>query len=81
MQAQSTLNLKQGKLQLRIDKKIAVKVDKNGGNFREKDIKYQNQLDRKYFRQEVVDLAKSLLGKLFIRETPQGSIKAVIVQT
>jgi hypothetical protein len=40
MQAQSTLNLKQGKLQLRIDKKIAVKVDKNGGNFREKDIKY-----------------------------------------
>lgn len=49
------------------------------GNFTEKDIKFENPLDRKYFRQEVVDLAKSLLGKLFVRKTPDGVIKAVIV--
>ena len=49
------------------------------GNFTEKDIKFENALDRKYFRQEVVDLAKSLLGKLFVRKTPDGVIKAVIV--
>ena len=49
------------------------------GNFTEKDIKFENPLDRKYFQQEVVDLAKSLLGKLFVRKTPDGVIKAVIV--
>jgi hypothetical protein len=49
------------------------------GNFTEKDIKYENKLDRKYFRQDVVTLAKSLLGKVFIRETEDGIMKAVIV--
>jgi len=52
---------------------------KGSGNFTAKDIKYENKLDRKYFRQEVVELSKSLLGKMFVRETPQGVIKAVIV--
>ena len=52
-----------------------------GGNFVAKDIKFEHKLDRKYFRQEVVDLSKSLLGKLFVRETPKGVMKAVIVET
>ena len=29
----------------------------------------------------MVDLSKSLLGKLFVRETPKGTMKAVIVET
>lgn len=40
------------------------------GNFSMKDIKHEIQLDRKYFQQEVVELSKSLLGKMFVRETP-----------
>lgn len=32
-------------------------------------------------RQEVVDLARDLLGKVFIRKTETGYIKAVIVET
>lgn len=52
---------------------------KNSGNFTKNDIKYENALDKKYFRQDVVTLAKSLLGKVFIRETEDGIIKAVIV--
>jgi DNA-3-methyladenine glycosylase len=51
------------------------------GNFTIKDIKYENKLDRKYFRQDVVELSKSLLGKLFVRKTENGIIKAVIVET
>lgn len=51
------------------------------GNFTAKDIKFENKLDRKYFRQEVVDLAKSLLGKVMIRKINGGVIKAVIVET
>ena len=52
-----------------------------GGNFTIKDIKHEKNLDRQYFRQEVVDLSKSLLGKLFVRETSKGIMKAVIVET
>ena len=57
------------------------KLMRIGGNFVAKDIKFEQKLDRKYFRQEVVDLSKSLLGKLFVRETPKGVMKAVIVET
>lgn len=52
-----------------------------GGNFTAKDIKYENKLDRKYFRQDVVELSKSLLGKVMIRKINGGVIKAVIVET
>lgn len=51
------------------------------GNFSDKDIKQEVSLDRKYFQQEVVELSKSLLGKMFIRETPEGIMKAIIVET
>ena len=51
------------------------------GNFTVKDIKYEKKLDRKYFRQDVETLSKSLLGKIFVRETSKGVIKAVIVET
>lgn len=54
---------------------------KSSSNFLASDIKHENKLDRKYFRQEVVDLAKSLLGKMFIRQTPEGVMKAIIVET
>ena len=60
---------------------MTLKISSKGANFSEKDIKYENQLNRQYFRQEVAELAKSLLGKMFIRETPQGIIKAIIVET
>lgn len=60
---------------------MTLRLTSKGANFSQKDIRYENQLDRKYFRQEVVELAKSLLGKMFIRETPQGIIKAIIVET
>lgn len=50
-------------------------------NFSAKDIKYEHKLDRTYFRQEVVELSKSLLGKVMVRKTEQGLIKAVIVET
>lgn len=51
------------------------------GNFTLKDVKHELKLDRKYFQQEVVELSKSLLGKLFVRETPEGTMKAIIVET
>jgi 3-methyladenine DNA glycosylase Mpg len=51
------------------------------GNFTDKDIKYEESLDRKYFRQDVVTLSKSLLGKMFVRKTAKGIIKAIIVET
>ena len=54
---------------------------KLGGNFTSKDIQYEEKLDRKYFRQDVETLSKSLLGKMFVRETPKGVIKAIIVET
>lgn len=38
-------------------------------------------LKREFFRQEVVELAKALLGKVFVRKTEKGLIKAVIVET
>lgn len=41
----------------------------------------EKDLPQDYFRQEVVDLAKSLLGKVFVRTTKKGIIKAVIVET
>ena len=50
-------------------------------NFSHKDIKYENKLDRQYFRQEVVELAKSLLGKVMVRKINGSLIKAVIVET
>ena len=52
-----------------------------GGNFTEKDIKYEKKLGREYFRQEVVELSKSLLGKVMVRDTPQGTMRAIIVET
>lgn len=63
------------------EKQPILKLFIKSGNFSLKDVKFENQLDRKYFRQEVVELSKSLLGKVFVRETPQGIIKAVIVET
>lgn len=50
-------------------------------NFTSKDIKFENKLDRQYFRQDVVQLAKSLLGKLMVRKINGSTIKAVIVET
>ena len=60
---------------------VKTMLPKFGGNFTVKDIKYENRLDRMYFRQEVVDLGKSLLGKVMIRKMNGGVIKAVIVET
>lgn len=64
----------------KVEKLVLLKPMKSG-NFSEKDIKHEIPLDRKYFQQEVVDLSKSLLGKVFIRETPEGVMKAIIVET
>lgn len=41
----------------------------------------EKDLPQQFFRQEVVDLAKALLGKVFVRTTKKGTIKAVIVET
>ena len=50
-------------------------------NFTEKDIKGEKKLTREYFRQDVVELSKNLLGKVMIRETPEGVMRAIIVET
>ena len=38
-------------------------------------------LNREFFMQEVVVLAKALIGKIIVRDLPEGRIKAVIVET
>jgi 3-methyladenine DNA glycosylase Mpg len=39
----------------------------------------ENDLPLTFFRQEVVDLAQKLIGKIFVRKTDKGIIKAIIV--
>ena len=41
----------------------------------------EKDLPQEFFRQEVVALSKALLGKVFVRNTKKGTIRAVIVET
>ena len=50
-------------------------------NFKMYDIKNEAKLPREFFRQDVVELSKALLGKVFVRTTKEGTIRAVIVET
>jgi len=54
---------------------------KDGRMFTPYDSTKESFLTREFFRQEVVELAKQLLGKVIVRELPDGIVRAVIVET
>jgi len=38
-------------------------------------------LDRAFYKQNIIDLSKALVGKIIVRQTPEGTVKARIVET
>lgn len=56
-------------------------IKKGEGMFSNYDKTKEKALSREFFRQEVVDLSRQLLGKVFVRQMADGVIRAVIVET
>lgn len=44
-------------------------------------IDYGKPLGKDFYRQQTLDLAKALLGCLLIKETPEGTVSGIIVET
>lgn len=58
-----------------------MKKGKAARMFEDYDKANEKLLPREFFRQEVVELARQLLGKVIVRELPDGVVRAVIVET